>query len=118
MISELFYKKGTDMQQPIQKEFLTTWLLSLLVGVLGIDRFYLGKIGTGILKLVTFGGFGVWALIDLILVLTGNTRDKQGRELANTKKYQKVAVFITVGLFVLSILGGASGLLQYSVLPS
>ncbi|MGO4493354.1 TM2 domain-containing protein, partial [Arthrobacter sp. 2YAF22_2] len=58
---------GYGKVQQGQKSFLTTWLLALLLGALGADRFYLGKVGTGILKLVTLGGFGIWALIDIIL---------------------------------------------------
>ena len=54
-----------------QKSFVVTWLLSLLLGTFGIDRFYLGKIGTGILKLITLGGFGLWTLIDLIITIVG-----------------------------------------------
>ena len=53
-----------------RKSWLTALLLSIIVGSLGIDRFYLGYIGTGILKLITFGGFGVWWLIDVILIAT------------------------------------------------
>lgn len=60
------------------KSWLATLLLSIFLGELGIDRFYLGKIGTGILKLITVGGFGIWWLIDLILVIAGATKDKQG----------------------------------------
>src|SRR3954447_11954761 len=53
---------GYGQPQQVAKSFLVTWLLSLLLGVWGIDRFYLGKVGTGILKLLTFGGLGIWAL--------------------------------------------------------
>jgi TM2 domain-containing membrane protein YozV len=60
------------------KSWLATLLLSIFLGEFGIDRFYLGKIGTGILKLITLGGFGVWWLIDLILVIAGAMKDKQG----------------------------------------
>lgn len=45
-------------------------ILSIFLGSLGIDRFIMGKVGTGILKLITFGGLGVWWLIDLILIAT------------------------------------------------
>ncbi len=52
------------------KKWIVALLLSIFVGSLGIDRFYMGYIGTGILKLITFGGFGIWWLIDLILIVT------------------------------------------------
>lgn len=60
------------------KDWLTAVLISLFVGVLGIDRFYLGYTGLGILKLITLGGCGIWALIDLILILMGNLKDSNG----------------------------------------
>ncbi|MDQ0733121.1 Ltp family lipoprotein [Arthrobacter sp. B1I2] len=91
-------------QPPVSyKSFLTTWLLSLLLGVFGVDRFYLGKVGTGVLKLVTFGGLGVWALIDLILVLANKTRDKQGLLLEGYDRHKKVALIVTGVVILLSI---------------
>lgn len=87
------------------KSFLTTWLLSWLLGGFGADRFYLGKIGTGIAKLLTFGGLGVWWLIDLIMVLAGAARDRLGRPLAGFREQRKIAWIVTgavvaVGLIV------------------
>jgi hypothetical protein len=60
------------------KDWLTAVLLSFFVGVLGIDRFYLGHTGLGILKLITLGGCGIWALIDLVLIAMGNVTDSNG----------------------------------------
>jgi len=53
-------------------------ILSLFLGALGVDRFYLGYTGLGVLKLLTLGGLGVWALIDLIRIITGNLKPKDG----------------------------------------
>ena len=92
---------------PGQRSFLLTWLFALFLGALGVDRFYLGKIGTGILKLVTFGGLGIWVLVDLIIVLAGGTRDKQGRPLEGYEKLRLVAWIVTAAIIVLSIVIGA-----------
>lgn len=64
------------------KEWLVALLLSILLGTLGVDRFYLGYIGLGILKLITAGGFGIWWLIDVILIATNKLRDANGNELS------------------------------------
>jgi TM2 domain-containing membrane protein YozV len=50
------------------KSFATALVLSFFLGGLGIDRFYLGYTGLGIAKLLTLGGFGIWALIDFIMI--------------------------------------------------
>jgi hypothetical protein len=88
------------------KSFLTTWLLSLLLGTLGVDRFYLGKIGTGIAKLLTFGGFGIWSIVDLIITLTGNTRDKDGRPLEGYPENKKTAWIVTGVVWILGMVVG------------
>ena len=60
------------------------WIVTLLLAIFlpSIDRFYAGSVGLGILKLITFAGFGLWALIDIILLVTGNYKDGQGRNIA------------------------------------
>ncbi len=80
------------------KSFIATWLLAYFLGILGVDRFYLGKIGTGVAKLVTLGGCGIWALVDLILVLAGVQKDKHGRKLAGYDQHKKLAWIVTAVL--------------------
>lgn len=64
------------------KDWTTVLLLSVFIGSLGVDRFYLGHIGLGIAKLVTCGGLGIWHIIDAILIGTRSVRDADGRPLA------------------------------------
>lgn len=75
---------ATPAAQQSPKSWLATLLLSIFLGELGIDRFYLGKIGTGILKLITLGGLGIWWLVDIILTVAGVATDKEGRVVKNT----------------------------------
>ncbi len=67
---------GSDSQ------WVVTLLLAFLLGVIGAHRFYVGKTGTGILMLLTFGGLGIWLLIDLILIVTGQFTNKDGEKIA------------------------------------
>jgi hypothetical protein len=70
--------------QPVSdKSRLAAALLCWFVGVFGVHRFYVGKVGTGVAMLVTCGGLGVWALIDLVVILLGSFRDQEGRALQN-----------------------------------
>ena len=63
-------------------QWVVTLLLAFLLGVIGAHRFYVGKTGTGILMLLTFGGLGIWLLIDLILIITGQFTNKDGEKIA------------------------------------
>ena len=104
-----------DVQQPQtnsqtqinqgSKSFLIAFFLSLLFGALGVDRFYLGKIGTGILKLLTIGGFGIWYLIDLLFILTNHMKAKDGSSLNEYEEHRKLALIVFV-IYILLELGG------------
>ncbi|MGW3630704.1 TM2 domain-containing protein [Streptomyces sp. NPDC005122] len=65
-----------------EKSKIVAGVLQLTLGTLGIGRFYMGSVGIGIAQLLTCGGFGIWALIDGIMLLTGSgAMDSEGRVL-------------------------------------
>lgn len=78
------------------KSKLVTFLLCWFLGGLGIHRFYVGKVGTGILWLFTGGLFGVGTFIDMVLILLNSFRDKMGNPLNND-----IPTFVIVLLFLL-----------------
>lgn len=66
---------------PSDKRIMPAFILSLLFGVFGAHRFYVGKTGTAILQLCTLGGLGIWALIDTVLIVTGQFTDAEGHKI-------------------------------------
>lgn len=64
------------------KGFVPAILLCFFLGSLGVHRFYVGKIGTGILMLLTLGGLGIWTIIDFVRIVIGSFKDKDGLDLA------------------------------------
>lgn len=65
------------------KNYVAMILLCFFLGSLGVHRFYAGKVGTGVLMLVTLGGLGIWTLIDFIMIVIGNFKDADGNFIKN-----------------------------------
>jgi TM2 domain-containing membrane protein YozV/uncharacterized Zn finger protein (UPF0148 family) len=81
--------------------FRTVWLLSVFLGWLGVDRFYLGLNGTGIVKFLGAGWYGVWWAIDLVRLVTGKQRDKSGTAIVDPHNFRPTAKVITTVLVTL-----------------
>ena len=72
----------TEPEAPVtDKRILPALLLCFFLGVFGAHPFYVGKIGTGILQLITIGGLGIWTLIDFIMIIVGAFTDKDGNRI-------------------------------------
>ena len=83
------YRPGYNPRQPVRtcspKSRLAAILLCVFLGGLGIHRFYVGKIGTGILYTLTLGIFGIGTLVDLIKIVLGKFTDKNGNYIQRSK---------------------------------
>ncbi len=76
-------KAKVIIQERSPKDWITTLLLCFFVGALGVHRFYVGKVGTGVVQLLTLGGCGIWTLIDFILIIVGKFTDGDGKPILN-----------------------------------
>lgn len=94
---------------PSDKNYLTTGLLSIFLGVLGVHRFYLGKKGSGVAQFLTFGGLGLWTLVDVISILFGTVKDSNGRTVTKDSKSFKILCGAAGAVLVLGIVSGGGG---------
>lgn len=84
MVNEYVEEKNVAKGAVSEKNFLTTLIICIFLGVLGIHRFYIGKVGSGIAMLLfSLSGLGlivslVWWLVDIIVLATGTMKDKYG----------------------------------------
>ena len=90
--------------QPTSR-FYPTFFLCLFLGVFGVHRFYNGQVKSGIIQLVTFGGCGLWWLVDMVMILIGKFRDKTGASIPNINPKMSWAVFIII--LIIGIAGGS-----------
>ena len=90
-------------------------LMSGFLGFLGVDRFITGKPKSGIAKLLTLGGYGIWTLIDFIIVATGSWRDSRGMQISATRRPWLIVISaapilaIWVPLLISAVIGAATG---------
>jgi len=93
---------------PAASKFYPTFFLCLFLGVFGVHRFYTGKIKSGVAQLLTFGGLGIWWFIDMVIILLGKFKDKNGVAMANLSPKVTWGVFIVVVIIGLASGGGNS----------
>lgn len=87
--------------------FLPTFFLALFLGIFGAHRFYVGKVKSGIAQLLTFGGLGIWAFIDIITILIGKFKTQSGLIIPNT--HQKLSWGTLAVVFIIGVASDAGG---------
>jgi hypothetical protein len=97
------YPGGYAYQSPLSKT--TCLLLCGYLGWLGVHRFYAGKIGTGVLMLLTSGGLGLWTIIDFILICVNQFRDDKGQPVSRPCNLTLIIFAFIVPMLLLCILG-------------
>ncbi len=80
-VNLLIQPNKTGVRTISEKNWLVALLLCIFLGAFGIHRFYVGKTGTGILMILTAGGFGIWIIVDVILIATNAFTDINGLKL-------------------------------------
>ena len=98
------------MEETSPSSRLAVTLFAWFLGIFGVHRFYLGKIGTGIAMIFTIGGLGIWALVDFIMAVTGSMKDKKGKFIRSwnpSGSEEGTELPMTAG--ILSIVAGAFG---------
>lgn len=95
---------SSDPATKSEKSGSSALLLALFLGFLGAHRFYVGKTGTGILMLITFGGLGIWQIIDVIVIAAGEFTDKNEQFLLFTQsKVPRISdIFKVIGAIMLA----------------
>lgn len=89
---------------PGQKSLALAWGLAVFLGNLGVDRFYLGKITSGVFKLLTLGGFGIWTFVDVVILAFNKTKDKKGQQLFADPSQRKLIAWLTLPFLFISFI--------------
>ena len=76
------------------------FFISLFLGIFGIDRFYVGKKKSGVVKLLTLGGLGIWWLVDLFIIASGKSTDASKKKIRNTSKQRVVSLISLIPLTI------------------
>ncbi|EQB89082.1 RNA polymerase subunit RPABC4/transcription elongation factor Spt4 [Clostridium punense] len=78
-------QSAEEAEEVSNKKWSMVLILCILLGLIGFHRFYVGKGGTAILMLLTFGGFGIWTLVDLVIIALNEFTDEDGRKIKRNK---------------------------------